>query len=181
MSNKKIILAVTIVAVAVAGFALTQWWDKNVYTYKGYKDKDMINVVEDDSTEINQEFTEPVDTTMLVDEDSIFHSKICSDYGIAWKSYDLKKKKNKIVLFDSYSGHLLIYYFNKNQKISKLGVAPADQAFSWDFSNNKLSGMYGWIEKDTTFYWTINEKKQQLIDEKGMVFEKIKIPVNKRE
>lgn len=130
---------------------------------------------------IKREFTEPVDTTMLVDEDSIFHSRICSDYGVAWKSFDLKKKKNKIVLFDSYSGDLLIYYFDKSQNISKLGVAPADKAFSWDFSNNRLSGMYGWIEKDTTFYWTINEKKQQLIDEKGMVFEKIKIPINKRE
>jgi hypothetical protein len=130
---------------------------------------------------IKEEFTEPVDTTMLVDEDSIFHSRICSDYGVAWKSYDLKKKKNKIILFDSYSGELLIYYFDKSQKISKLGIEPADQSFSWDFSNNKLSGMYGRIKKDTTFYWTINEKKQQLIDENGMVFEKIKIPVNKRE
>ena len=84
-------------------------------------------------------------------------------------------------MFDSYSGHLLIYYFDKSQNISKLGVATADKAFSWDFSNNKLIGMYGFVEKDTTFYWTIDEKKQQLIDENGMVFEKIKIRVNKRE
>ena len=137
MNARKKILGATLLVLAAVGFAVSQWWVKNVYTYKVYKDKDMINVVEDDSTEINQEFTEPVDTTMLVDEDSIFHSRICSDYGVAWKSYDLKKKKNKIVLFDSYSGDLLIYYFNKSQKISKLGVAPADQAFSWDFSNNK--------------------------------------------
>jgi multidrug resistance efflux pump len=52
-NKKKILLIATTIAVAVGGFAITQWWVKSVYTYKGYKDKDMINVVEDDSTEIN--------------------------------------------------------------------------------------------------------------------------------
>jgi hypothetical protein len=173
MNARKKILGATLLVLAAVGFAVSQWCLKNVYSFKNYKDTDMTTLVENDSTEINSNDEK--------DLDSVFHSRICSDYGVAWKSYDLKKKKNKIVLFDSYSGDLLIYYFNKSQKISKLGVAPADQAFSWDFSNNKLSGMYGWIEKDTTFYWTINERKQQLIDENGMVFEKIKIPVNKRE
>lgn len=52
-NKKKAILIATTIVLAVGGFALTQWWVKSVYTYKGYKDKDMINVVEEDSTEIN--------------------------------------------------------------------------------------------------------------------------------
>lgn len=134
---------------------------------------------------IKREFTEPVDTTMLVDEDSIFHSKICSNYGVAWKSYDLKKKKNKIVLFDSYSGKLLVYYLEKNKDISKIDVNPADKIYGWNFfevpKDNKLKGEIIYVEKDTTFYWIIDEKINSLIDENGMVFNKMEIPINKRE
>jgi hypothetical protein len=52
-NKKKIIFIVTTIALAVGGFAITQWWVRNVYSYKSYKDTDMTVLVEDESAEIN--------------------------------------------------------------------------------------------------------------------------------
>lgn len=52
-NKKKIIFIVTTIALAVGGFAIAQWWARNVYSYKNYKDTDMTVLVEDDSAEIN--------------------------------------------------------------------------------------------------------------------------------
>lgn len=124
---------------------------------------------------IKQEFSESIDTTILADYDSVFHTKISSNYGVAWKSVNAKKGKYKIILFDSKIGEVLVYYFDKNQNITTLSNVSADKSFGWEFSNNKINGMYSFIQKDTTFYWLLNEEKQQLIDENGFVFKKIRI------
>lgn len=54
MNNKnKILLVATTIALAIGGFAITQWWLKNVYSYKEYKDTSMTVLVKDDGIEIN--------------------------------------------------------------------------------------------------------------------------------
>jgi hypothetical protein len=166
--NKLFIISIIVIGIVILGYAITKYFNNDVEHLKY-------------STIKFQKFDEPPVELPLKDEDSIFHSKICSDYGVAWDFYDKNKKKHKIVLFDSGLFKLLIYYTDNINNLSKIGIAPADKVFSWDFSNKKLNGMYDVIEKDTTFYWRINEKKQQLIDENGNVFKKIRIAIKKNE
>ena len=54
MNKKKIILVVLAGAIAVGGFAITQWWVKKVTRIRG-------GIV------IKQEFTEPTDTEPLTE------------------------------------------------------------------------------------------------------------------
>lgn len=52
--NKKILLIATTIAIAVGGFAVTQWWVKKVTRIKG-------------GIAIKQDFTEPTDTQPLTE------------------------------------------------------------------------------------------------------------------
>jgi hypothetical protein len=53
-NKKKILLIATTIAVAVGGFAITQWWVKKVTKIRG-------------GIAIKQEFTEPTDTQPLTE------------------------------------------------------------------------------------------------------------------
>ena len=101
--------------------------------------------------------------------------EICFDYNNIWISI----KKDKVVLFDYYSGKLLVYKnLNNNLEISNLGNTPADNVFSWNFyeqrNDNKIVGEIVYTEKDTVMYWIYDKSKNILIDDKGIVFKKIK-------
>lgn len=53
-NKKKILLITTAIAVAVGGFAITQWWVKKVTRIRG-------------GVAIKQEYTEPTDTQPLTE------------------------------------------------------------------------------------------------------------------
>lgn len=54
MNKKKILLISTTIALAIGGFALTQWWVKSVTKIRG-------------GIAIKKEFTEPTDTSVLTE------------------------------------------------------------------------------------------------------------------
>lgn len=113
------------------------------------------------------------------DLDSVFHKDICLDYNNIWVSKDYKK----VVCFEYNSGKLLVY--KKNERIkdfSKLVETPANDVFSWNFnekrSDNKIIGEITYTDKDSVMYWIYDKSNSVLKDDKGLVFNKIKINKN---
>lgn len=125
----------------------------------------------------SQKFNEkPISSDEIdVDLDSVFHKEICFDYKNVW----ISQKKDKVILFEYHSGKLLIYNnLNKDTNISNLGKTPASNVFSWNFNehrkDNKIIGTIEDRQKDTLMFWMYDKDKNNLKDEKGIIFEKLK-------
>lgn len=114
--------------------------------------------------------TEPLEE---FDGDSVFYKEVCSDYGNIWRTID-KNYKIKEVDFNYNNGKLIISYFENNK--SKKKIASKDYVGSWqyDANENKIIGYYGFTDRDTLMYWVFDKEKLQLVDEKGLVYKKVK-------
>jgi len=112
-------------------------------------------------------------------QDSIFHKSFCFDYGkVYWTNKDSSLNKSKAILFDYYGGKILVYDFKNEVEIDKIGIAPANKVFWWNFNevsvdNLKIVGFdYSKEESDTIMYWNLNKEMNTLIDDKEKVFTK---------
>lgn len=148
-----------------------------ILSYLIYQNYIRSNESEKKFTKFNsQKFDEkPISSDKIdIDLDSIFHQEICFDYKNVWISH----KKDKVVLFEYNSGKLLVYKnLNKDSDVSNLSKIPADNVFSWNFherrKDNKIIGVIDDRQKDTLMFWIYNKEKENLIDDKGLIFEKI--------
>lgn len=162
----KLIFIIGLVLVGISGYLI----------YQNYNHSDIVELK---FSKIKlQKFNEkPISSDEIdIDLDSIFHKDICFDYKNVW----ISEKKDKIVLFEYYSGKLLIYKnLNKNSDISNLDKKPADNVFSWNFNeqrkDNKIIGLIEDRQKDTLMFWIYNKNKKNLVDDKGLIFEKIEL------
>jgi hypothetical protein len=111
----------------------------------------------------------------LSEEDSLLYHEVVADYGNYWETKTSKTFK-KQVLFDLYSGKIVIY--NNRTTDLKYNDASSDAYFSWEMDTinpYKIKGIYSEIEKDTLLFWNYNPKTKVLVDEKGLVFKRKKI------
>jgi len=163
--NKKNIILITLVSALIFG----------IYVYK------KRNTMVDRDWEVTfQKFNTLPDSSKIIDEDSISHKLMCSDYNVGWESFDLSKKKNKIILFDSASGKIRIYYLDKGYKNQKLDSLPADNVFVWNLTKDTpkeldIEGEFGFTDGDTIMNWKYDKIKNILTDESGLIYNKINL------
>ncbi len=109
----------------------------------------------------------------LSDEDSLLYHEVVADYGNYWET--TTETKVKRVAFDRYSGAILLYENDKNLPFDK---SNPNLVFQWEFNDsnpNLIKGINGWKENDTIMYWTYDQNKEIMIDEKGLVYKRKKI------
>lgn len=109
----------------------------------------------------------------LSDEDSLLYHEVVADYGNYWET--TTETKVKRVAFDRYSGAILLYENDKNLPFDK---SNPNLVFQWEFKDsnpNLIKGIHGWKENDTIMYWTYDQNKEIMIDEKGLVYKRKKI------
>ena len=168
MKKYKIIIGSLVILITIS-WALFKYFNKTELKFRG------------GTLHIQEHKNPPNEDPILeeIDLDSVFHKKICFDYKNIWKTYDESKKKYKIVLFEYYSGKLLIYNVDNNYNKSKLGVDPADEVFEWNFyctpKDNKIIAADGWDKtpKDSLMHWIYDDYKNILIDSKGLIYHKL--------
>ena len=97
MKKYKIIIGSLVILITIS-WALFKYFNKTELKFRG------------GTLHIQEHKNPPNEDPILeeIDLDSVFHKKICFDYKNIWKTYDESKKKYKIVLFEYYSGKLLI-------------------------------------------------------------------------
>lgn len=103
----------------------------------------------------------------LSKEDSLLYHEVVVDYGNYWETTINNQKK--YVVFDFYSGKILVY-INKDKKAISNNES-SDYNFYWErdtLNPYKIIGIYSEIDKDTLLFWNYNPKTKQLIDEKGL-------------
>jgi hypothetical protein len=165
MKKYKIIIILAVVVI-ISAFGITKFLNRNVRNYEF----NTIILSDDNESSLSSDDEK--------DLDSLFHKKICSDYKVAWETYDLNKRKFKILDLNYFSGKLLIFYFNESQKNKSIPKNyPADKVFEWNFyevrKDNKIIGKITYTEKDTLMQWIYDKNKEILTDEKGLVYKKI--------
>lgn len=110
----------------------------------------------------------------LSEEDSLIYHEVVSHYGNYWEATINNQKKQ--VVFDLYSGKILVY-FNKEEN-SIIKNEPSDYSFHLEIDTinpYKIKGVYSEIEKDTLLFWSYNPKSKLLVDEKGLIFKRKKL------
>lgn len=164
MNTKKIILIISLTALI---FGIYIYINRNTIVVRG--------------GEVTfHKFDTLPDSSEIIDEDIVLHKLICSDYNVGWESFDLSKKKNKIILFDSASGKILIYYIDKEYKKQKFDGLPADKVFVWNLTKDTpkelyIEGEFGFTDADTIMNWKYDKIKNILTDESGLIFNKINL------
>ena len=141
-----------------------------------YSKRNVVNLKYATIKEIEYD-EEPVveDLANELEPDSLFFKQICSDYGNIWRTID-NKKRIKEVEFDNYSGKLLVLFYENNNTKEK---TPTNEYIgSWRYDKkvdaNKIIGYHGFTDRDTLMYWIYDEVKSELIDEKGMIYKRVK-------
>lgn len=109
----------------------------------------------------------------LSDEDSLRYHDVVSDYGNYWET--TVGTKIKRVVFERMTGRILLY---ENDEKTPFDESNPNLVFQWEFNDsnpNIIKGIQGWKENDTIMCWTYDQKKQIMIDEKGLVYLRKKI------
>jgi hypothetical protein len=123
-----------------------------------------------------QEYDTPASVVemSLSEEDSLLYHEVVADYGNYWETTINNKKK--YVVFDFYSGKILVYLDKKENSI--INNEPSDYSFYWEtdtINPYKIKGVYSEIEKDTLLFWNYNPQTKVLVDEIGLVFKRKKL------
>jgi hypothetical protein len=171
MNNKSIKILLSSLIILAIGFVGLKSYDY-FYSIERFPYRNDIKVDYEDNPILSSEIIEK-------DLDSVFHKEICLDFDNIW----LSEEHNKVVCFEYHSGKLLVYQnFEKKIDFSKLIESPADNVFSWNFhekrDDNKIIAEITYTEKDSIMYWIYDESKNTLKDDKGVVFNKIKLKKN---
>lgn len=119
-----------------------------------------------------QEFDTPASKIemSLSEEDSLLYHEVVADYGNYWET--TTETKIKRVAFDRYSETILLY---ENDKSLPFDKSNPNLVFQWEFNDsnpNLIKGIHGWKENDTIMYWTYDQNKEIMIDEKGLVYKR---------
>ena len=138
------------------------------------QNKQNIKQVRGGTITIQEYDTPPSEIEMsLSEEDSLLYHEVVADYGNYWET--TTETKVKRVAFDLYSGAILLYENDKNLPFDKSNL---NLVFQWEFNDsnpNLIKGIHGWKENDTIMYWTYDQNKEIMIDEKGLVYKRKKI------
>lgn len=123
-----------------------------------------------------QEFDTPASEIemSLSEEDSLLYNEVVSHYGNYWET-TINNHQKKQVVFDLYSGKILVY-FNKEEN-SIIKNEPSDYSFYWEIDTlnpHKIKGIYGWKDKDTILFWKYNPRTKIITDEKGLIYHRKK-------
>lgn len=112
----------------------------------------------------------------IVDEDSLIHKLICSDYNVGWQYFDSKKNRYKTLFFDSASYKLLVYH-SESDDLKSIKELNNNKVFVWNLEENDseifIKGEFGYTDKDTLMNWRLDKKTNALIDDSGKTFKKI--------
>jgi hypothetical protein len=109
----------------------------------------------------------------LSEEDSLLYNEVVSHYGNYWETTINNQKKQ--VVFDLYSGKILVYLNKEENSIIK--NEPSDYSFYWEIDTlnpYKIKGIYGWKDKDTILFWKYNPRTKIITDEKGLIYHRKK-------
>lgn len=124
----------------------------------------------------HQKFDNLPNEEEIVDEDSLTHKLICSDYNIGWQNFDSERNRYKTLFFDSASYKLLVYH-SESGDIKSIKKLNNNQVFVWNLEKKNseilINGEFGYTDKDTLMNWRFDKKANTLIDESGKSFKKI--------
>jgi hypothetical protein len=123
-----------------------------------------------------QEFDTPATEIemSLSEEDSLLYHEVVADYGNYWETTIIANQKKQVV-FDLYSGKILVYLNKEENSIIK--NEPSDYSFYWEIDTlnpYKIKGIYGWKDKDTILFWKYNPRTKIITDEKGLIYHRKK-------